>query len=1118
MTTKNSPRSKVWQLVSSGLTKNLKSLLKDGSVNWNELSEDGHSLFHVAVERGNMSVLAILLAAECPVDPNTRDSLGQTALLYAVRLGKTDVVYAMLQSVRVNPNIADNRGYTPLHAAVRQESLPLVDLLLQCSDLNMNARDVSGRTPLMIAVQYGFMTLFPVLSAHTALDPNIPDADGRSPLHHAVLRNHITVLRLLLQLKNIQVNQQDCDGRTPLFLACLQGSADAVIALLDAAPWPGLDPNRTDAFSQTPLYAACCSGHVEVVRIMIQRLGHALDLNAKDQQGLSSVYAAVCTGNVELLDLLLSSDPSRLDCNVATRDGHTPLYTAACQNSVAIVDLLLEKGSSVFVNGANALGHTPLHAAADRDNVEIVSKLLSRPDCDPNAADMDGTTPLILACFKGHERCVKKLVEDPKVKADISNRHGVSAMSVAIDQGLTNIVHILSQRLGQQQFDGAPSSSSSSSGARRGSIPPFIPTLELRNINLPSADAPAGSASSSATGSAIANQAKVSQRKRILPKSASSGPAAVVPESSPGIKRQDSFAPGFFPKYLPISSLPLHLAILQAHEKGLDVLKALLQSASDKRIDVNARDEQGRSALHLGVERNCAPAVGELLKLGLQQLEVNGLDTRGLSPLALAIATGATADICTALIRHPRLNINMQFKDHGNRTVLHMCIEKNREDVLRDILEYHPEIDVNSAFVVDDISHPLPRSMSALHLTVLHADVEMTRILCSAPGLSLSLRESWLKRTPLQCAICASKPSLDVIRLLLSRGASLLDQDAMGNTAGHLAVYRHQVQVLDAVLHAAADVGSLLRTPRSGGQTVLESILRLGNDAMIASLLQHLKSASVLRAQGSESRSLLHSCLSRPRQRARLSKMMLTTRVMRPFVKLDETCRSKWPWIFKACAYGDRSAMAHVLQSWPANKVSPLDVIDDLRIVTRKWSETVLHAMARGRHWDLMESAFLSETCSVFRCPDLLALTNSLGETVLHVAIRKGCPLNILYLLLDLMPSQSIAAAAKNGNTALHEAVRANVPTSVVRALLQAGCLSDTKNRLSLSPCAYAKSPEVYELLLTSSPKKAQLLVEGNRSSVVLTPHQIHVSSSSTTPVRDSRSDKPPFNITVPSN
>jgi ankyrin repeat protein len=101
--------------------------------------------------------------------------------------------------------------------------------------------------------------------------------------------------------------------------------------------------------------------------------------------------------------------------------------------------LLLSHGGNV--NQPADYGLTPLHIAAKGNNTEIV-RLLIEANAAPDSRDSIGNTPLITACKYGNSGAARLLIES-NADTKLTDKNGISALSAAENNGLTEIIILL---------------------------------------------------------------------------------------------------------------------------------------------------------------------------------------------------------------------------------------------------------------------------------------------------------------------------------------------------------------------------------------------------------------------------------------------------------------------------------------------------------------------------------------------------------------------------------------------------------------------------------------------------------------------------------------------------
>lgn len=121
-------------------------------------------------------------------------------------------------------NFRDSTGRTALHWAARSNRLDVVHAVLQYP-VQVNLQDTVGRTPLLEAAAVGNVTMVCLLAGAGA-SAEIYDSARDSPLLWAAYNGHLDVVRFLVEEMGADVEHTYCDGRTPLFWAAARNEVD----------------------------------------------------------------------------------------------------------------------------------------------------------------------------------------------------------------------------------------------------------------------------------------------------------------------------------------------------------------------------------------------------------------------------------------------------------------------------------------------------------------------------------------------------------------------------------------------------------------------------------------------------------------------------------------------------------------------------------------------------------------------------------------------------------------------------------------------------------------------------------------------------------------------------
>ena len=250
--------------------------------------------------------------------------------------------------------------------------------------------------PLVDAVKAGDTARVRVL-IEQGVDVNLAEADGTTPLHWAAYGVDGEHARLLLAAGAV-ANVGNRYGVRPLSLACITGNHMVIAALLEA----GANPNTSLMEGETALMTAARSGSIEAVELL---LNAGADPNAQeDWRGQTALMWAAAEGHAALIPTMVSHGA---DLGARTKRGFTALLFAAREGRVDVVQTLLEAGADldeqISINStltaggieqrrASSAGLNAFLLAAGSAHFELAAYLLDR-GADPNT-DPRGWTAL----------------------------------------------------------------------------------------------------------------------------------------------------------------------------------------------------------------------------------------------------------------------------------------------------------------------------------------------------------------------------------------------------------------------------------------------------------------------------------------------------------------------------------------------------------------------------------------------------------------------------------------------------------------------------------------------------------------------------------------------------
>ncbi len=298
----------------------------------------------------------------------------------------------------------------------------------------------AAQSPVADAAMAGDVTAVRDL-VRSGADVNAAQGDGMTALHHAAMRGDDEMVGVLLYAgANVHATSR-LGGYTPLHLASQRGHATVIERLVAG----GANPNNPTATGTTPLMFASASGHVQAVK---QLLAHGADVNAteraNEQTALMFAAAAdrpevvtvllevganaAATSKVTDLSVLVSPEESLQDeirDAQSKNENATPSLTAGGRTAATIVDPDETAGVTRGYRYNELIGKqgglTALHFAIRQGSVESAKALLAAGADINGRTPSDGTTPLLMATINGQFDLAMLLLEqgaDPTLASD----------------------------------------------------------------------------------------------------------------------------------------------------------------------------------------------------------------------------------------------------------------------------------------------------------------------------------------------------------------------------------------------------------------------------------------------------------------------------------------------------------------------------------------------------------------------------------------------------------------------------------------------------------------------------------------------------------------------------
>ena len=412
-------------------------LLLDAGSDINAEDENSKTALTIAVERGDMDLIKLLLSRGADVNHRAYSTRGNSALDEAAFNGRLDIVQLHMDGGSELKH--ESRGFTSLHRASAWGRLEVMKLLLRSgaaaeaaetdqttalhevasggstkaikllldNGFNIEAKSTEGcQTPLLQVADSVWAAAVELLLDYGA-NINAQDRHNETALHHAThLLNvkdygnryhNIQILRSLAS-RGADVNIPDHAGRTVL---------QAAIQCWEAPRRPS-KANTTIASVRN---AFISKPDFETVKLF---LAHGAEVNAKDTKGATALHRAAHEWNIAIIELLLSAGA---DLEVRKVDGGNPLFETICfvhararwrrsldWTAAPTIEYLLKAGANFnarMANGKTVLhvlveGHEEMGSVTSREDREVVMLLLDH-GVDFGAVDDEGQTALMTA-------------------------------------------------------------------------------------------------------------------------------------------------------------------------------------------------------------------------------------------------------------------------------------------------------------------------------------------------------------------------------------------------------------------------------------------------------------------------------------------------------------------------------------------------------------------------------------------------------------------------------------------------------------------------------------------------------------------------------------------------
>lgn len=675
-----------------------------------------------------------------------------------------------------------------------------------------------------------------------------------------------------------------------------------------------------------------------------------------------------------------------------------------------------------LANGKNDKGEYPLHIAIKTGSLEIVTYLIEDSGANINVIDANGKTGIFLACESGFKDIARYLAQK-EANPFLSDANGVSAVDLALAKGFINL--IISSKTVNTRSDKMPPLLhrvvESYPLETVESILALNPDINLKDNSgrtaLDIAFMHPDKAESISIAEALINRGAVTQFSdfNYLVRAVKARDYSTLRSDDGSTALHEATRKGHIGvvEFLLTKKVPINPKNASGSTPLLESVRlgnvSLTELLLKKGADVKARDNLENSCLHIEtpeVTRNELYAL--LIKNGADS---NLKDRGGNTPLHIAASLGLSNETALILLN---AGSDPNAANADGDTPLMVAVQKEKPILARLLVQKGASIFSQNARRENPLTQAFVKGIT------------MTGELITSE--TVNSRDDTLA-TPIILAIQTNE-SIDILNLILERGADINAQNTLGDTALHLAVRKDLRKQGELLLAKGADI---FRTNKNGE---LALTLALKNPLKP---IDWLFTSATMVERDSQGDTILHYI-------ARLGLKDMVGVVLLRGADINARNANGETAIFQ-CIKSDSDEVVKILKQAGAS-LTNRDVLGNTAIIA-----SVL--------WNAKKSILALDPSA-----EELNAANLSGKTALHEAIRKGNSYMITYIISK---KANIDARDNQGLTPLHEALKAK-RIDIMQTLTSSGAdveERDDSGSTCLLEAVRTKNKEACELLIS---------------------------------------------------
>ena len=676
-----------------------------------------------------------------------------------------------------------------LHEAAAKGDIEQVSSLI-AEGVDVDARNRAGATPLHQAAKWGQSAVIQLLLAKGA-SIDARDTSGYTPLHYAVGRGQEEAMELLIS-KGAYIDATSKDGNALVF---------------EAMSAEGADPAQSKRVARLlvskgadvpPIHWAAFTGDVRKVQELLDQGADVDARNARLDDG-TPLYFAVTGAQMEVIRLLLAKGA---DVNARTRGGETALHAAArCNTTTDIAELLIEHGADVNF-GAAKWGKidTALHAAAFQGHADMAKLLVAKGAnvhalCGPVGF---ATTPLDRVFFGA----VTILFDE---RADVSFSAG--GLPPAVRERMRNLLkdrRAVAEVLLSAGADVSGLSSSALMVLARGDACELAELLFAHGLN-------PNSMVSSAYRITLLHTAATAGSKDMVELLVTKGADVNAEDSEGGTPlwyakgKNHTDVVELLNKYGARSEMPVQALLDAVRDGRIEQVKTLIE----KGANMNARDYQGRTPLHLAAAKGDTD-IAELLVKGGADVNAKS-DTLGTTALIVAIQNGHR-DTAKLLVAN---GADVNAKGVENQTALHCAAKRGDVGIGKILMAQGAQTEAKCE-----------HGGTPLAWAAYEGQAEFAALLIEH-GADIEAKLLDGRTTPLCRAV--AQGHLDAAKVLLAKGANVNTRPS-GRTLVHVAMHMDHQDMVRLLLTKGLQVPPIHEAAYFGDLDTVKTLVAEGTE------------------------------------------------------------------------------------------------------------------------------------------------------------------------------------------------------------------------------------------------------------------------------------------------